>query len=264
MSRPRALITGASAGIGSEFARVFAAHGYDLVLVARREDRLNALRDELTPIGADIVVIAKDLALKTSARALYQEVNGRGLTIDVLVNNAGVAYGGAFTAMDADAVARMVLVNAATLAVLTRLFVTDMVARGSGRILNVASLSAFQAVPSMSLYAATKAFVLSFSEGLAEEIRGTGVTVTALCPGLTDTEMVRDIAPPGGAFPEVPSFMISDVKSVAREGYDACASGEVVRVPGLANQLSALWSQTQPRWLVRTLGGLIGRQLLRP
>ena len=116
----------------------------------------------------------------------------------------------------------------------------------------------------MSLYAATKPFVLSLTEGLAEEIRGTGVTVTALCPGPTDTEMVHDIAPPGGAFPQVPSFMISDVKSVAREGYDACIGGEVVRVPGLANQLSALWSQTQPRWLVRTLGGFIGRQLLRP
>ncbi len=264
MPRPIALITGASAGIGAEFARVFAAHGYDLVLVARREDRLNALRDDLTPTGADIVVIAKDLALKTAARALYQDVKSRGLTIDVLVNNAGVAYGGAFTAMDPDAVARMVLVNAATVAGLTRLFVTDMVARGSGRILNVASLSAFQAVPSMSLYAATKAFVLSFTEGLAEEIRGTGVTVTALCPGITNTEMVHDIAPPGSAFPQVPSFMISDVKSVAREGYDACIGGEVVRVPGLANQLSAMWSQTQPRWLVRTLGGLIGRQLLRP
>ncbi len=263
MARPRALITGASAGIGAEFARVFAAHGYDLVLVARREDRLNALRDELTATGAAVLVIAKDLALKTAARGLYQDVKSCGLTIDVLVNNAGIAYGGAFTAMDAEAVARMVSLNATTLAVLTRCFVTDMVARGSGRILNVSSLSAFQAVPSMSLYAATKAFVLSFSEGLAEELRGTGVTVTALCPGFTDTDMVHDIAP-GGAVPEVPSFMISDVKSVVKEGYDACVRGEAVHVPGLANQLSALWSQTQPRWLVRTLGGFIGRQLLRP
>ncbi|HEY6599401.1 MAG TPA: SDR family oxidoreductase [Pseudomonadales bacterium] len=263
MARPRALITGASAGIGAEFARVFAAHGYDLVLVARREDRLNALRDELTATGADVLVIAKDLALKTAARGLYQDVKSCGLTIDVLVNNAGIAYGGAFTAMDAEAVARMVSLNATTLAVLTRCFVTDMVARGSGRILNVSSLSAFQAVPSMSLYAATKAFVLSFSEGLAEELRGTGVTVTALCPGFTDTDMVHDIAP-GGAMPEVPSFMISDVKSVVKEGYDACVRGEAVHVPGLANQLSALWSQTQPRWLVRTLGGFIGRQRLRP
>jgi uncharacterized protein len=263
MARPRVLITGASSGIGAEFAKLFAANGYDLILVARREDRLNALRDELKTGGADVVVIAKDLALKTAAKSLHQDVKSSNLTVDVLVNNAGVAYGGAFTAMDAEAVPRMVLLNAATLASLTRLFVTDMVARGSGRILNISSLSAFQAVPSMTLYAATKAFVLSFTEGLAEELRGTGVTVTALCPGLTATDMVNEISG-GGAFPEVPSFMISDVKAVVKEGYDACVNGEVVRVPGLANQISAMWSQTQPRWLVRTLGGMISRQLLRP
>jgi len=262
-TRPRVLITGASAGIGAEFARVFAANGHDLILVARREDRLNALRDELAPTGADIVVIVKDLALKTAASALHKDVKKRGLPVDVLVNNAGIAYGGAFTAMNADDVARMVLVNAATLATLTRLFVTDMLARGAGRILNVSSLSAFQAVPNMSLYAATKAFVLSFSEGLAEELRGSGVTVTALCPGVTDTEMVHDIAHPGGAFPELPAFLISDVKAVAKEGYEACVAGEVVRVPGFANQLSALWSQTQPRWLVRTFSGIFSRQLMR-
>ncbi|HTK99058.1 MAG TPA: SDR family oxidoreductase [Pseudomonadales bacterium] len=263
MARPRVLITGASSGIGAEFARRFAANGYDLILVARREALLNALRDELAALGANVLVIAKDLSLKTSAKSLYQDVKSCNLTVDVLVNNAGVAYGGAFTAMDTEAVQRMVLLNAATLATLTRLFVTDMVARGSGRILNISSLSAFQAVPSMTLYAATKAFVLSFTEGLAEELRGTGVTVTALCPGLTDTDMVHDIAG-GGSMPEVPSFMISDVKTVVKEGYDACVNGEVVRVPGLANQISAMWSQTQPRWLVRTLGGMIGRQLLRP
>jgi uncharacterized protein len=263
MARPRALITGASVGIGAEFARVFAANGYDLVLVARREDKLNALRDELAGAGTGIVVISKDLALKTAAKSLHQDVRSKNLAIDVLVNNAGVAYGGAFTAMDTDAVQRMVLLNAATLATLTRLFVTDMVARGSGRILNVSSLSAFQAVPAMSLYAATKAFVLSFTEGLAEELRGTGVTVTALCPGFTDTDMVQDVAP-RGSLPEIPAFMIGDVKAVVKEGYDACINGEVVRVPGLANQISALWSQTQPRWLVRTLGGMIGRQLLKP
>jgi short-subunit dehydrogenase len=191
---------------------------------------------------------------------LYKEVNDRGIRIDVLVNNAGVAYGGAFTDMDPDDVSHMVLLNAATLASLTRLFVTDMLARGSGRILNVASLSAFQAVPIMSLYAATKAFVLSFTEGLAEELKGTGVTATALCPGITATDMVQEI---GGALPEIPTFMQSDVKDVAKQGFDACMAGEVVRVPGVANQLSALWSQTQPRWLVRTLGGMIGRQLLK-
>ena len=183
MARPRVLITGASSGIGAEFARRFAANGYDLILVARRQELLNALRDELAATGAEVLVITKDLSLKTSAKSLYQDVKSCNLTVDVLVNNAGFAYGGAFTAMEAEAVPRMVLLNAATLATLTRLFVTDMVARGSGRILNISSLSAFQAVPSMTLYAATKAFVLSFTEGLAEELRGTGVTVTALCPG---------------------------------------------------------------------------------
>jgi len=264
MARPRVLITGASAGIGAEFARTFAANGYDLILVARREDKLAALRDELATTGAHVVVIAKDLSLKTAAKSLYQELKAINLPVDVLINNAGVAYGGAFTAMDADAVQRMVMLNATTLASLTRLFVTDMVARGSGRILNVSSLSAFQAVPSMSLYAATKAFVLSFTEGLAEELRGTGVTVTVLCPGFTDTQMVHDIAHGGASMPEIPAFMISDVRAVAKEGYDACVAGEVVRVPGLANQISALWTQTQPRWLVRTLSGMFTRQFLKP
>jgi short-subunit dehydrogenase len=263
MPRPRALITGASAGIGAELARVFAAKGYDLILVARREDRLKALRDELQPSGAAVAIIVKDLALKTAPKSLHHEVKQLGEPVDVLVNNAGIAYGGAFTAMDADDVSRMVSLNAASLAALTRYFVNDMVARGSGRILNISSLSAFQAVPSMSLYAATKAFVLSFTEGLAEELRGTGVTVTALCPGLTGTDMVQDITQ-RGMLADVPSFMIADVKSVAKEGYDACVNGEVVRVPGLANQMSALWTQTQPRWLVRTLTGFVGRQLLKP
>jgi len=265
MQRPRALITGASAGIGAEFARVFAANGYDLILVARRDDRLQALRDELVPSGADVAIVVKDLALKTAAKSLHHDVKQLGAPVDVLVNNAGIAYGGAFSAMDTDEVSRMVLLNAGALAALTRLFVGEMVARGSGRILNVSSLAAFQAVPSMSLYAATKAFVLSFTEGLAEELRGTGVTVTALCPGLTGTDMVHDITQRGSsAFPEIPSFMIADVKAVAKEGYDACVNGEVVRVPGIANQMSALWSQTQPRWLVRTLTGFFGRQALRP
>jgi short-subunit dehydrogenase len=263
MARPTVLITGASAGIGAEFARIFAARGYDLILVARREDRLNALRDELVPTGANVIVLAKNLALRTAAKSLHKELIARNQSVDVLVNNAGVAYGGAFIAMGPEDVSRMVLLNAATLASLTHLVLSDMVARGSGRILNVASLSAYQAVPTMSLYAATKAFVLSFTEGLAEELKGTGVTATALCPGFTATDMVQDIGS-GGALPAIPTFLQSGVKDVAQQGFDACMAGEVVRVPGIANQLSALWSQTQPRWLVRTVGGLIGRQLLKP
>ena len=155
------------------------------------------------------------------------------------------------------------MLNAATLATLTRLLLPDMLARGSGRILNVASLAAFQAVPALALYAATKAFVLSFSEALAEELRGSGVTVTALCPGFTATDMVQDINHEGALF-DVPRFLQSDVRAVAQQGYDACMAGETVRIPGIANQMSALWTQTQPRALVRTLSGVFGRQLLRP
>src|SRR5262245_29828368 len=127
MPRPTVLITGASSGIGAEFARIFATKGHDLVLVARREDRLNALRDDLASTGATITVVAKNLALLTSAKSLYKEVNDAGIHVEVLVNNAGVGYGGAFTDMDAEDVSRMVLLNAATLANLTRLFVSDMV-----------------------------------------------------------------------------------------------------------------------------------------
>jgi hypothetical protein len=257
-----AIVTGASRGIGAAIAKTLGAQGA-IVVAAARGANAEATAAEIVASGGRAEAVSCDVTDAASVEALVGGAMAKHGRIDVLVNNAGIAYGGAFTAMDAEAVARMVSLNATTLAVLTRCFVTDMVARGSGRILNVSSLSAFQAVPSMSLYAATKAFVLSFSEGLAEELRGTGVTVTALCPGFTDTDMVHDIAP-GGAVPEVPSFMISDVKSVVKEGYDACMRGEAVHVPGLANQLSALWSQTQPRWLVRTLGGFIGRQRLRP
>ena len=147
------------------------------------------------------------------------------------MNNAGVAYGGAFTAMDADAVPRMVMLNAATLASLTRLFVTDMVHRGAGRILNISSLSAFQAVPSMSLYAATKAFVLSFTRRARRRTARHRRHRDGPVPGLTDTEMVSDIAS-GSTLPDVPSFMISRREVGRAEGYEACMRGEAVRVPG--------------------------------
>jgi short-subunit dehydrogenase len=241
------MITGASAGIGAEFARIFATNGHDLVCRAAR-DRLYALRDELASTGATITVIAKNLALRTAAKSLYKEVNDRGIRVDILVNNAGVAYGGAFTGMDPEAVSHMVVLNAATLASLTRLFVTDMVTRGAGRILNVASLSAFQAAPIMSLYAATKAFVLSFTEGLAEELRGTGVTATRCARFNRNRYGPGDRQRPSG------NTDSAERRQRRRETRFRCACmAAVVRVPGVANQLSALWSQTQPRWLVRTL-----------
>jgi short-subunit dehydrogenase len=259
----RVLITGASAGIGAEFARIFATKGHDLVLVARRQEKLEALADELRARGVGVTVIARDLASPGAAATLVETCASLGLDVDILINNAGVAYGGAFRKMDVAAVTALVQLNVVALAELTARLLPSMLARGAGRILNVSSLSAFQPVPSMALYAASKAFVLSFSEALSEELKGTGVTVTALCPGLTDTDMVSEATGAGAGLPEVPKVFVADVADVALEGYHACMNGEAVRVPGIGNRLGALWSTSTPRWLVRTMGGIFARTLLR-
>jgi len=262
-TRYRALITGASAGIGAELARLFAEKGHDLILVARREDKLSALAAELARNGADVVVMAQDLAIDGAAEALVNRITERALRVDVLVNNAGITYGGAFARMSRDTARTMMHLNMVTLVDLTQRLLPGMMERKFGRILNVSSLSAFQPVPMMSLYAASKAFVLSFSEGLGEELKGTGVTVTALCPGFTDTDMVADATGAATGLPEIPRVFLAGVADVAREGYQACMNGEAVRVPGVANRLSAFWSSTTPRWLVRTMGGIVARQMLR-
>ena len=263
MTRPRALITGASAGIGAELARIFAAKGHDLILVARREDRLNALKQELAPTEADVVVIAQDLTRPNAAEALAAQIAARSLAVDVLINNAGIAFGGAFAAMDTAVATTMLQLNVVALVELTQRILPSMLARGRGRILNVSSLSAFQPVPLMTLYAASKAFVLSFSEALSEELKGKGVSVTALCPGLTDTDMVSEATGQKAGLPHVPSAFLARVRDVALEGYQACMNGEAVRVPGFANRMTALWSTSTPRWVVRTMSGLFARQMLR-
>ncbi len=262
-ARPLALITGASAGIGAELARVFARNGHDLVLVARRKERLDALAVELAKHQAQVVTIACDLTHADAVANLASELESRSLTIDVLINNAGITYAGEFSQMSQAAVANMLQLNMVALVQLTHRLLPAMIAHRAGRILNVASLSAFQPVPMMTLYAATKVFVMSFTEGLAEELKGTGITATALCPGLTATDMVGDATGGTTGLPEVPEIFLADVASVAHEGYIACMAGEVVRVPGVANRMAAFWSSTTPRWLVRSLSGLVSRQLLR-
>lgn len=260
--RKWALVTGASSGIGAELARVYAEEQHNVILVARREERLAALAGELRGNGAEVHVVAMDLALKKSPRQLFKTVQELGVHVDVLVNNAGVTYHGPYVDMDPNAVMDMVQLNMSTLATLTRLFAEPMMAAGDGRILNISSVTAFQPVPGFALYAAGKAFVLSFTEALSEELRGTGVSVTVLCPGLTDSEMV-DRVQGDSSLPEIPSFLISDARGVAKEGFEAAKRREVVRVPGLANQMTTMWVQSQPRWLVRTLGGLFGRQFMK-
>lgn len=257
-----ALVTGASSGIGAELARIYAEQGHNVIVVARREDKLNALADELRRKGVDVHVIAMDLSLRESPAQLCSTVQDLGVHVDVLVNNAGFTYHGPFVEMSASAVLDMVQVDISTLTLLTHHFVGPMVAASEGRILNISSTTAFQPVPGFALYAAGKAFVLSFTEALSEELKGTGVSVTALCPGLTDTEMVDQVQD-DDALPTIPAFLISDVRGVAQDGYDAANRREVVRIPGLANKMSTLFIQSQPRWLVRTLGGLFGRQFMK-
>lgn len=258
------LITGASAGIGRALAACFAAGGHDLILVARREQVLQQLAAELNERhGVKVVPIAMDLASPQAPQQLQQIVQQHGLEVDVLVNNAGVLEAGAFRLSDPEAVQRMLRLNVLALTGLTHAFLAGMVERGYGRVLNVASVAAFQPVVGLAAYAATKAYVLSLSEALGEELRGSGVTVTALCPGLTDTDMAQQTQALHPDLPAIPPLLLSSVEQVAAEGYAACMAGEALRVPGWANRMGTLWSQLQPRWVLRRLGGLFGRQLLQ-
>jgi short-subunit dehydrogenase len=258
----RALITGASGGIGLELAREFAGHGHPVILVARNEGRLNEVAAELTRAqGIEVTVIASDLGERNGPAALFDEVQRRNLEVEILVNNAGVMDTGAFRDAETETLVGLVRLNVEALTALTSLFLKPMAARGKGRILNVASLAGFQPLPSMAVYAASKAYVLSLTEALAEELRGKGVTVTALCPGFTDTNMVESAKRENAAFRALPSALIADQKSVAREGYRACMNGDVIRVPGLALQMATGLLQAQ-RSITRTLTGLLGRRAL--
>ena len=256
-----ALITGASGGIGLELAKVFAEHDINLILVARSKDKLQKLARELkTEHGVEVIVIAKDLLGQNAAQELCIEIQEKQLNVDILINNAGVLSFGSFKDMELIELETIIQLNLMVLTQLTHLFIQDMAARGQGKILNVASLGGFQPVPSLAAYAAGKAYVLSLTEALSEEFRGTGVTLTALCPGVTDTDMVHSAENSGGM--TLPSAFLMSPEAVAREGYKACMAGQVIKVPGVANQLSANWVQFQPRWLVRRLGGLFARQII--
>lgn len=249
-----ALITGASSGIGEALARQFAEREFNLVITARRADRLTALADSLSHV--DVTTVPCDLGAPGGAQQLIDAVAAEGKQVDVLVNNAGVAYSSFLTDLTPEETESLIALNITALTRLTHHYANEMMARGFGRILNVASVAGFQPVPSMSLYAASKAFVLSLSEGLSEELRGTGVSVTALCPGLTRTEMANALVDQAE---NLPPFVMSTPDEVAREGFDAMMAKEAIRIPGIANQAAVAWAQLQPRWFIRGLGGMFGR-----
>jgi short-subunit dehydrogenase len=247
MSHPLALVTGASSGIGIELARVLAREGHDLVLVARREPELTSLATELrSRYGADATVITADLALADAPQAVYDAIAASGRAVDVLVNNAGLGGHGRFWESDAELEQRLLAVNIIALHTLTKLFLPGMVTRGHGRVLNVASTAAFQPGPFMAVYYASKAYVLSFTEALAEELTGTGVTATALCPGIVPTEF-QAVA---GLANDVPMLRSPGTKSagyVANAAYNGMMQGRRVVIPGVLNKLGAQAGRISPR-----------------
>ena len=251
-----ALITGASAGIGRELAIVFAENGFNLVVVARRRYELGTLATALkADHGIEVTVIATDLTAPSAPQTLFETVQRQGIEVDVLVNNAGINFYGDFKDISLENHLSLIQLNISALTALTHLYVRLMVERGYGRILNVASISAFQPFPTIAVYAASKAFVVSFSEALSVELRETGVTVTALCPGFTETAMKSIESATTGRPASLPSFVVGDATQVARAGYQACMQGEVLCVSDVLNQLATFWMQHQPRWLGRTVSG---------
>jgi short-subunit dehydrogenase len=244
-SRPVALVTGASAGIGRELAKVLGREGHDLVLVARRQAELDELAQSLKDsYGASARVIPADLAEPDAATRVVAEL-GPDARIDVLVNNAGFGGHGAFASRDRDADLRMVAVNVTALTDLTKLLLPGMVSRGRGRVLNVASTAAFQPGPFMAVYYATKAYVLSLSEAIAEELSGTGVTMTCLCPGVTDTEFHAVAGT--DAQPLTQGALSMSAAAVAEAAYKAMVRGKMLVIPGLHNKFGAQSIRIAPR-----------------
>ncbi|MDQ1705489.1 MAG: uncharacterized protein QOF18_1855 [Frankiaceae bacterium] len=247
-SRPVALVTGASAGIGRELAAILAREGHDLVLVARRVDELTALAAELKErYAADSRVIPADLARPDAAQEIVDDL-GPSAVVDVLVNNAGFGGHGAFHKRDRDAELRMIAVNVTALTDLTRLLLPGMVERGRGQVLNVASTAAFQPGPFMAVYYATKAYVLSLSQALAEELSGTGVTVTCLCPGVTETEFQKVAGVEDVPLTKGPLSMTA--QAVAEAAYKAMRRGKLIVVPGLHNKIGAQSVRFAPRRMI--------------
>ena len=240
-----ALVTGASSGLGVDFATILAERGCNVVLVARREDRLRKLADDLAARhGVKTHVIATSLSPLGSAQALYDRIRGLGLEVDVLVNNAGFGVHGPFTETPWEREEEMLLLDVVALVHLTKLFVRDMVARNSGYVLQVSSIGAYQPSPTYATYSAAKAFVLSFGEALSYELRATNVKVSVLSPGVTETEFL-EVAGQKRTLYQRMSMMAS--RPVAEIGIDAMLRGKPSKVAGLMNALTAWSLRFMPR-----------------
>jgi short-subunit dehydrogenase len=252
---PITLITGASAGIGAELARVFAANGHELVLVARREDRLTVLADEIAASGRPRpTVLTSDLEARDAVAALAAELSSRGLEPAIVVNNAGFGLSGAASVLDRNEQLGMIDLNVRALTELSLTFV-DSLARHRGGILNVASIAAFLPGPGMAVYYASKAYVLSFSEALHQELSGRGIKVTALCPGPVATEFQ---ARSGMRLPAIARIFEIPAKDVAQIGYRGLMRGKRVVIAGVANKIAVALLRFIPNTLL--LASLQNRQ----
>ncbi len=257
-ARETVLITGASSGIGLELARLFAADGYQLVLVARRNDALAALADELRRAhDITVRVLARDLERTSAPHDIAEMLSADGVQVDVLVNNAGFGARGGFTQLDLERQTDMIQLNITALTVLTRLFLPGMLARNRGGVLNVASTAAFQPGPFMAVYYATKAYVQSFTEALAEEVAGTKLKVSCLSPGPTATEFAARAGTEGSKLLRRTSSM--SAVAVARAGYRGWRRGKVLVVPGFANKAGTLAVRLLPRRVIRRVVGGLNR-----
>jgi len=254
MQNKTALITGASGGIGYEFAKLLAKDCAVLVLVARSLDRLLEVKKELesiSDVSVSVMTIAKDLSKPGVAEEIYRELKNENISVDILINNAGIGNLGKFADTDWQKDAEMISLNIVALTHLTKLFVKGMIERRSGKIVNVASTAAFQPGPLMAVYYASKAYVLSFSEAIANELKGTGVNVTVLCPGPTATGFVK-----AAAMEESRLFKIrrpAKAVDVARYGYEAMIKGKTVAIHGIISKIVAFSTRLAPRHILPSI-----------
>ena len=249
-----ALITGASSGIGSELARLFAADGTDLILVARSKDKLDALKHELESAHhIAVTVLAQDLTQQNATQFLYDFTQSQNCPVNFLVNNAGFGDWGLFSECNLQKQQQMLQLNIAVLTELTRLFLPQMIARKSGRILNVASIASFMPGPKMSVYYASKAFVRSFTEAISVELKKakSPVTITALCPGPVKTAFWNTAEAEKSSLSN--HMFFADSASVARYGYKAMKKGKVLAIPGVTNRIAVALTKVLPRSWVRNM-----------
>jgi short-subunit dehydrogenase len=252
MQNKTALITGASGGIGYEFAKLLTKDCSILVLVARSLDRLIVVKKELESIArVSVKIIAKDLSKPGVTEDIYREIKSENISVDILINNAGIGSFGKFAKTDWQKEAEMISLNIFALTHLTKLFVKEMVERKSGKIVNVASTAAYQPGPLMAVYYASKAYVLSFSEAIANELQGTGVDVTVLCPGPTSTGFQKAAAMEQSRLFRIKQAAVAAV--VAHYGYEAMTKGKIVAIPGIINKIMAFSVRLAPRNIVLSI-----------